>query len=132
MPTPRRRLLATFAFSALVLTPALAGCGGTNPFHQTAASSVPGSMAPSGSTANGDGLANNDYLPDQNLSSCVNTNERPGCGSTSKGGWRMYLVFAALILGVGFVMSRVVKAVRQRDIVVNAEPATRDDQPSAP
>ena len=95
----------------------LSACGGTNPFHQTT-TTVAG-------TTTGTGLANNDYLPDANLSSCVNTNERPGCGSSSKGGWRMYLVFAALIGGVGFVMWRIARGVRQRDLVVNAEPAAQ-------
>jgi hypothetical protein len=93
----------------------LGACSGTNPFHQTANSVA------STEVTTGTGLADNDFLPDSNLSSCVNTNERPGCGSSSKGGWRMYLVFAALIGGVGFVMWRVARGIRQRDQVVNAD-----------
>ena len=115
MSTPRRSFLS-LVLPALAAGTLLVGCGGTNPFHQTATTVASDVTAPSGT-----GLANNDYLPNANLSSCVNTNERPDCGSTSKGGWRMYLVFAALIGGVGFVMWRVARGVRQRDQVVNAE-----------
>ena len=128
MSTPRRPLLTRFAAAllpALFSVSLLSACGGTNPFHQTATTITTGDGS---DTTTGTGLANNDYLPDSNLSSYVNTNERPGCGSSSKGGWRMYLVFAALIGGVGFVMWRIARGVRQRDLVVNAEP---DTQPPA-
>lgn len=62
----------------------------------------------------------NVYVPgDENVSSCVGTLERPDCGSKSKGGWRMYLTFAVLMAGMGFIGWRIARGIRARDAVVN-------------
>ena len=96
-----RVLLLPVAF--VVLT---AGCSGDNPYQASKAaetSVATASTDTAGTDTTGTGLADNGFIPDeQNVSSCVGTNERPNCGSKSKGGWRMYLVFAALAGGVGF------------------------------
>ena len=74
---------------------------------------------------------NNVYTPeDANISSCVGTMERPDCGSKSKGGWRMYLTFAVLMSGMGFIGWRIARSIRQRDAVVNA--GTEDGTPRSP
>lgn len=56
---------------------------------------------------------------DRDLSECRPAVERPGCGSTAKGGWRMTLVFALLILGISVIIARIVVAARARSRVVN-------------
>ena len=76
-------------------------------------------------------VTNNDFIPtEQNLSDCIGAVEKPNCGSESKGGWRMYLVFAALVLGMGVVGWRIAVGVRARDAVVNSLP--EDTPPTAP
>ena len=88
----------------------VSGC--SNAFEKTDAATA--------DTADGTGLANNDFIPDaQNVSSCVGTNEGPNCGSKAKGGLHLYLVFAALAGGVGFIGWRVSRSIRARDAVVN-------------
>ena len=99
------------------------GCSGPNPF-QAADSTV---AQDQGVTVGTD----NDFIPtEQNLSDCIGAVEKPNCGSESKGGWRMYLVFAALVLGMGVVGWRIAVGVRARDAVVNSLP--EDTPPTAP
>ncbi len=74
------------------------------------------------------GPEGNVFLPeDANVSSCVGTLERADCGSKSKGGWRMYLTFAVLLSGMGFIGVRIARSIRARDAVVNA--GTEDGAP---
>jgi len=123
MTRPRRALRLFLFLSALVFTVAAASaCSGPNPF-QAAKEAAATSTVPTANTTTGSGLANNDFLPDKNLGDCVNTNEQPNCGSAAKGTKGMYFTFAALILGLGFVMWRISLSVRARDAVVNAEPS---------
>jgi hypothetical protein len=109
------------AWACAVLVPVLvvtvvAGCSGPNPFQAAKAASsttvLNGNVDASG---NGPQTTDNSFIPDRNVSDCVGTNERPNCGSTSKGGVGMWLTFGALILGVGFVMWRISVSVRRRD-----------------
>jgi Na+-transporting methylmalonyl-CoA/oxaloacetate decarboxylase gamma subunit len=124
MTRPRRALRIFLFLSALVLTLAAASaCSGPNPF-QAAKEAAANSTVPTANTTSGTGLANNNFLPDKNLSNCVNTNEQPNCGSAAKGTKGMYFTFVALVLGLGFVMWRISLSVRARDAVVNAEPAS--------
>jgi len=61
-------------------------------------------------------VTDNGFIPeDRNLSDCIGTLERPGCGSEDKGDLGTYLVFAALILGLGFIGWRITLGVRARD-----------------
>ncbi|CAB4365367.1 MAG: hypothetical protein F2681_13930 [Actinobacteria bacterium] len=104
------RLILPLAFGLALL----AGCSGDNPYQAAKTD------AATADTADGTGLANNDFIPDaQNVSSCVGTNEGPNCGSKAKGGLHLYLVFAALAGGVGFIGWRVSRSIRARDAVVN-------------
>lgn len=101
----------------------LAGCSGENPYQ--AAESANSVATVDTSSGTDSGIGDNEFLPDENLSACVGTVQRPDCGSKSKGGWRMYLTFAVLLGGMGFIGWRITKGVRARDAVVN-----RIDEPA--
>jgi hypothetical protein len=109
MPRLRRHLLAALV-SIVCLGPVVTSCSGENPYQAAAHATTTTPVA-----------GNNDYLPNRNLGDCVGTLEKPNCGSPSKGGRGMYLTFAALILGMGFLGWRITVGVRARDRVVNAE-----------
>ena len=107
--------------------PALAACSGDNPYEAgKAAQSAPAATsAPSSTSGGGDGIEDNGFLPTgQDVTDCVGTVELPNCGSKDKGGWRMYLVMAVLVMGVAFIAWRVTRLVRRRDAIVNAEQNT--------
>ncbi|MEI8238739.1 MAG: hypothetical protein WCI22_04910 [Actinomycetota bacterium] len=118
----RRALrLLPFVFALVLAVTAATACSGPNPY-QAAEQAASTSTVPTANSTVGTGVGTNDYLPNKNLSDCVNTNEQPNCGSAAKGTKGMYFTFAALILGLGFVMWRISLSVRARDAVVNAEP----------
>ena len=102
-----------------------AGCSGQNPYQASeSANSV--SMQSGGTPAGGS--EENVFIPeDANVSSCVGTMERADCGSKSKGGWRMYLTFAVLMSGMGFIGWRIALSIKARDAVMNA--GTEDGVP---
>lgn len=115
MPRPAR-LLAALALSLVVA----AGCSEPNPYQAARTDSTAAAATTTAPAGDGDTLANNDFIPEgQNLSDCVGTIQRPDCGSKSKGGWRMSLVFAVLISGLGFIGWRVARQIRARDAAVN-------------
>lgn len=113
---------------------ALSGCSdGPNPFQAAAQSTTTVAAGTDGSST--DGLGENNFIPDRDLSDCVGALERPNCGSKEKGTLGTYLVFLALILGVGFIMWRIVRGVKARDAVVNAipqDPKSAGDPPGGP
>jgi hypothetical protein len=50
----------------------------------------------------------NPFLPDSaDLTACVGTLQRPGCGSRERGGWHQYLVAIAMIGGLVIIFGRV-------------------------
>jgi hypothetical protein len=56
----------------------------------------------------------NPFLPEnQDLTSCVGTLQRPGCGSSERGGWHQNLVAVAMIGGLLIVFGRVAWGVRR-------------------
>lgn len=113
-----RRPLLVLAAASLVLG---VGCGGQNPFQTTSSDVTVSTTAP----VSGD--EPNVFLPeDQNLSDCVGTLQRPGCGSAARGGWRQYMTMGVLALGLAFVGWRIGRGVRARDAVVNATPPAGD------
>jgi len=112
------RSLAPLAFACALGAGALvAGCGGQNPY-QAAESANTAVTVDTVATGDG-GIAANDFIPGENIGSCVGTVERPNCGSKSKGGWRMSLTFGVLFLGMGFIGWRIARSVRARDAVMN-------------
>jgi hypothetical protein len=115
------RAVIALTFSLAVV----AGCSGPNPFQAAKESTTTTASSTADQDVTGNSLADNVYLPNRNLSDCVGTLERPDCGSPQKGGKGMYMTFAVLILGLGFVMWRIALSVRKRDAVVNAT----DDAP---
>ncbi|MBI4882475.1 MAG: hypothetical protein HY826_00305 [Actinobacteria bacterium] len=126
MPSTVARPSRSFAlvvvwFFALGL--AVAACGGQNPYD--AAQSAPPSVSSGEPGAVPTVTDTNDFLPEHaNVSDCVGSAERGDCGSKTKGGWQMYLTFAALIGGLTFIGWRVVRGVRARDAARNS--ATTD------
>ena len=61
-------------------------------------------------------VADNDFIPkDVDLSACISSNPRPGCGSENRSGWHQYLILLALIIGVVVISWRIVASVRARD-----------------
>jgi hypothetical protein len=56
----------------------------------------------------------NPFLPDEvDLSQCVGTLPRPGCGSEERGGWHQNLVAIAMVAGLLIVFGRVAWGVRR-------------------
>ena len=123
------RLPRPFAVLAFALVgggaAVVAGCSGQNPYQASdSANSVSSGVSVEAGDAPAPASEINVFTPeDANVSSCVGTMERPDCGSKSKGGWRMYLTFAVLMSGMGFIGWRIARSVRQRDAVLNAPKA---------
>lgn len=115
------RISRILAPALVALASLTAACGGENPYQAAKSAET----APANTdAASGDGIADNEFIPEgQNLSDCVGTVERPDCGTKSKGGLHMWLVFAAIILGLGVVGWRLSVSIRRRDAVVNVAPA---------
>lgn len=44
---------------------------------------------------------------------CIGFAERPNCGSKARGGFRLWLLFGAMVLGLGFIAWRIVVGVRR-------------------
>lgn len=58
----------------------------------------------------------NDLLPENNdVTNCIGTVERAGCGSRARADGHTYLVFLALTAGLGFIGWRIARGVRARD-----------------
>lgn len=112
MPRP----LAVLAIAVVGGLTVLAGCSGENPYQAAESANSVDTVTDTGA---GTAIGDNDFLPEENLSSCVGTVQRPDCGSKSKGGWRMYLTFAVLMSGMGFIGWRITRSVRARDAVMN-------------
>jgi hypothetical protein len=67
-------------------------------------------------TPNAGPVATNDLLPDNNdVTNCVGTAEPANCGSKARADGHTYLVFLALVLGMGFIGWRIARGVRARD-----------------
>ena len=115
------RPITTLALALFAGAAALSACSGQNPYQAAESANSAVATTPSeGST-----VVENDFIPeDQNVGTCIGAVDRPDCGSKSKGGWRMYLTFAVLMSGMGFIGWRIARSIRQRDSVMNpvAEP----------
>jgi len=65
---------------------------------------------------NGGPVATNDLLPENNdVTNCIGTAEPANCGSKARADGHTYLVFLALIVGLGFIGWRIARGVRARD-----------------
>ena len=65
--------------------------------------------------------ATNDLLPEKNdVDNCVGTLESANCGSKARADGHTYLVFVALVGGLGFIGWRIGRGVRARDRATDA------------
>lgn len=110
---PVRSRIAATLIALLVIVPvgaALAGCsGGESPISRGSTTTLGSDDVPQRDTS---------FYPDdpnRNLSDCIGSLERPGCGSKARGGWRMGLTFGILALALVFIGWRLVRAWRRRD-----------------
>lgn len=127
LPRPFAVLAFALFGGVAVLT---AGCSGQNPYQ---ASESANSVSVESGGAPAAGPEGNVFTPeDANVSSCVGTMERPDCGSKSKGGWRMYLTFAVLMSGMGFIGWRIARSIKARDAIINAGTQDAAALPPAP
>ena len=96
----------------------VAGCADGPPPIRRSSDTLPSTAQTSGTGSERATPGTNVFYPEQrNLSDCGPAAERPGCGSSAKGGWRMLMVFGVLMLGIVVVASRVVLAARRRSKV---------------
>jgi hypothetical protein len=77
----------------------------------------------------------NPFLPDEvDLSQCVGTLPRPGCGSEERGGWHQNLVAIAMVAGLLIVFGRVawgVRRNRRQNDAATKSPATESPNTNA-
>ena len=58
--------------------------------------------------------SDNVFLPaDRDLTECISSMPKPGCGSSAKGGWRQMVVFGLVLAGLGFIATRVIFTARR-------------------
>jgi hypothetical protein len=56
----------------------------------------------------------NDFLPvDRDIGDCISALPKPGCGSESRGGWAQTAVLGSIVLGISFIVWRIVVASRR-------------------
>lgn len=56
----------------------------------------------------------NDFLPvDRGIGDCISALPKPGCGSESRGGWAQTAVFGAIVIGLAFIVWRIVLSARR-------------------
>lgn len=128
------RPVTMFAIALFTAAASLSACSGENPY-QAAESANSAVATPDVTTpAGGSSVGDNDFIPeDQNVGTCIGAVDRPDCGSKSKGGWRMYLTFAVLLSGMGFIGWRIARSIKARDSVMNAGLGDADlARPAAP
>lgn len=72
----------------------------------------------------------NEFFPqDRSLSDCLSALPKPGCGSEARGGMHQTAVFAALMLGLLVIGTRIVFAIRKRDAANVPEEQPQREQP---
>ena len=112
--TGNRRWHATEVwFRSIVLAAAL-----LVPATQAAAAGHPSNAAASPVTTTvpepAPEATDNPFIPENaNLGDCVSSLPRPGCGSEAHGGVGQWLVFGALVGGLGFIGWRVSRGIRK-------------------
>jgi hypothetical protein len=67
----------------------------------------------------------NPFLPEErDLTVCVGTLERPGCGSEARGGWHQNLVAIAMVGGLLLVFGRIAWGIRRNQRRASTGPTT--------
>ena len=91
--------------------------------------SVVASVSDDGASAPPDTVS--DFYPEANdLSNCVGLVEKPGCGSSSRGGWGQYAVFGLLAVGLGIIIWRIAAGLRANQAA--RSDSTTDGDPGSP
>ncbi len=104
---------------AVLLVIVVAMAIGTSPAAEVASAAPPPTDEPP--------ITANPFLPErQNISDCLGSLERPGCGSEERGGWRQTLVFVVIGLGLVFVFTMVAREVRRSRRAPEQEAAEHD------
>lgn len=100
----------------------LAGTGVQGPVAGLPLSPEPPDTVPASQGSSDDATrATNDFFPEErNVTDCVGALERPGCGSSSRGGWRQGAILGVLVVAIGFIGWRVSKAVRRKGTIHDA------------
>jgi hypothetical protein len=110
------RILFTVSLVAALLAPTAASTA-------AASTAPPPTDAPSTTDVTVD--EPNPFLPEeQDLTTCVGTLERPGCGSEARGGWHQNLVAIAMIGGLLIVFGRVAWGIRRGPRRASTDPTT--------
>jgi hypothetical protein len=61
-----------------------------------------------------DTVVDNEFIPDdRDLSECISAVPQPGCGSEGRSGWRQWLILIAILVGLAFIIWRVVRTARR-------------------
>jgi len=75
----------------------------------------------------------NELIPEgEDLSDCIGTLQRPGCGSEERSSLGTTLVFVAMGLGLAFIGWRITVGVRAREPVSGREDVSADVPPADP
>jgi hypothetical protein len=102
------RILFALSLVVALVAPSTASAAGTTP------ATAPPSTDPTPTTTEVVVDEANPFLPeDRDLTTCVGTLERPGCGSKARGGWHQNLVAIAMVGGLLIVFGRVAWGVRR-------------------
>lgn len=98
------RILFTLALVAGPIAPQVASASSTDP-------TVPPTTLPADEIVVDEA---NPFLPEnRDLTDCVGTLERPGCGSEARGGWHQNAVAIVMIGGLMLVFGRIAWSVRR-------------------
>lgn len=111
----RRALVAVLIAVAALVSPA------AGPLAATGLTAAAGTVDP-GEPVEPPPVTVNEFFPqDRSLSDCLSALPRPGCGSEARGGMHQTAVFAALMLGLLVIGTRIAFAIRKRDAANSPE-----------
>ena len=105
---PARRLVGLIGLLLVVTLAVTAFRPSAAPDAAASAPSTTSAAAPSAT------VFDNPFLPEErDLSDCVSSIPKPGCGSKARGGWRQTLVFGIMALGLLVIAWRIATGVRR-------------------
>jgi hypothetical protein len=81
-----------------------------------AATAPPTVPATTDASSSENDIGTNPFIPENaNIGDCISALPGPDCGTKAQSGYHQYLIFVALILGLGFIGWRVGRSVRARE-----------------
>ena len=94
--------------SVSIITVALIGGAGTSSAAIAISPVTPANATVDSTVPDEPPTTANDFFPEErDVTDCIGTVERPGCGSKARGGWRQTLVFIAMFIGLFIIFGRV-------------------------